>query len=140
MATRLADIVERLHEAAKGQSDIGLFASAKAHVIALRAERDEAKAALKAYRTPVMPWRMPELEHWSIVGMNHYRDRATGERRLYVSMTLHRICITADGEDDTSLWIDLARQAREAMRWHESDPVGGPQTEAQNVNTQKGGP
>lgn len=57
------------------------------------------------------PWqKRAPLDEWSIVGMNHYRDR-NGERLLYVSMVKDGRCITEEGKDDEYLWNKLWHKA-----------------------------
>lgn len=66
-----------------------------------------------------LPWRHPDLEDWSIVGMNHYR--LGGTRRLFVAMTKPpespddaAKCIQAEGPDTGMLWEELRHKARMA--------------------------
>lgn len=56
------------------------------------------------------PWQHPDLDGWSIVGMNHYHMR--GERLLFVAMAKDRACIKIEGSDGEALWKDLQLQAR----------------------------
>lgn len=56
-----------------------------------------------------MPWSRPELDGWSIVGMNHYH--VAGQRHLFVSMANSGRCITSEGTDEASIWDSLARSA-----------------------------
>lgn len=58
-----------------------------------------------------LPWQHPDLEEWSIVGMNHYHV-ADGTRRLFVSMEKNGRCIKAEGVDTSVLWDELARKAQ----------------------------
>lgn len=55
------------------------------------------------------PWRHPDLDGWSIVGMNHYQ--MYGTRRLFVSMEKDGRCIKAEGLDLPGIWENLRRQA-----------------------------
>jgi hypothetical protein len=57
----------------------------------------------------VLPWKLPPLNEWSIVGMNHYR--LGGEKRLFVSMTKDSRCIIEEGKDNDELWMRLRQQA-----------------------------
>jgi hypothetical protein len=59
-----------------------------------------------------LPWNSPELREWSIVGCNHYRVK--GRRHLYVSMTRGDVCITAEHEDDDTVFAMLRVKAAAA--------------------------
>ena len=56
-----------------------------------------------------LPWRHPDLNDWSIVGMNHYRQSDT--RRLFVSMEKDGRCIKVEGLDTPMLWEELRAKA-----------------------------
>jgi putative transposase len=63
------------------------------------------------FRNTLLPWQVPELVDWRIVGMNHYH---TGSKAfLYVSMKRENLCITAEGPDNQELW-DSAMVIRKA--------------------------
>jgi hypothetical protein len=65
------------------------------------------------FRNTLLPWQVPELVDWRIVGMNHYH---TGSKAfLYVSMTRENLCITAEGPDNQELWDSLVQQATAIM-------------------------
>lgn len=55
------------------------------------------------------PWLTPPLDEWAICGMNHYH--IAGQKKLFVSMTKDKQCITAEGDDTQAIWKDLAAQA-----------------------------
>ncbi len=69
----------------------------------------------------IPPWKMPPLNEWSIVGMNHYHQE--GEKRLYVAMT--RIsdgkCIQVEGRDDKYLWNKIWHKATALPTHSESE-------------------
>ncbi len=54
-----------------------------------------------------MPWDIPALEGWSIVGMNHYSQGRDRERNLFVAMSLGNICIKAEGSNEMAVFTDL---------------------------------
>jgi hypothetical protein len=54
------------------------------------------------------PWQQGPLSEWAIVGMNHYH--INGERRLFVAMVKHGVCIKEEGPDDEYLWNRLCHQ------------------------------
>jgi hypothetical protein len=62
----------------------------------------------------LLPWQSPDLEDWSIVGMNHYR--VSGIRLLFVAMVRGDRCIKAEGVDTLMLWEELMHKARLAGR------------------------
>ena len=58
-----------------------------------------------------MPWRRTELDHWDIIGMNHYYVK--GVRYLFVAMGSNGRYIKAEGIDDEGVFDDLVRLAEE---------------------------
>jgi hypothetical protein len=56
-----------------------------------------------------LPWTVPPLNQWSIVGMNHYH--VNGDRCLFVAMVKDGLCIKEEGPDSALLWLRLAQQA-----------------------------
>jgi hypothetical protein len=62
----------------------------------------------------MLPWNVPELRDWSIVGMNHFRQG--GERHLFVAMTRSGRCIVAEGDDEYVVFRWLAHQAEALKR------------------------
>ncbi len=66
--------------------------------------------AIKPTPPPVyyeIPWDVPGLKGWSIIGMNHYREGGLEDRHLYVSMTKDGRCITAQGSDEIAVFERL---------------------------------
>lgn len=62
-----------------------------------------------------MPWDVPELSGWNIVGMNHYYLQ-TGEGRerfLYVAMVRGTTCIVARDVDEKFVFDKLGRAAKQ---------------------------
>lgn len=59
-----------------------------------------------------LPWHLPPLDEWEIVGMNHYHQN--GSRRLFVAMVREGHCIKAEGPDTIMLWDELRHKAEEA--------------------------
>ncbi len=56
-----------------------------------------------------MPWDVPQLSGWSIVGMNHYR--MGGAKKLFVAMTKDGHCIVSEGADEQAVFVELASLA-----------------------------
>jgi hypothetical protein len=64
-----------------------------------------------SYKNLLLPWNKPELESWSIVGMNHYF--ANGVKHLYVAM-VHKdmnYAIYAEGTDEVAVFDQLTEEA-----------------------------
>lgn len=62
-----------------------------------------------------LPWHHPDLEGWSIVGMNHYHQ--DGQRRLFIAMTNDAgRCIQTEGPDAPALWVRLRVMAAKAKQ------------------------
>jgi hypothetical protein len=59
-----------------------------------------------------MPWEKPELQGWSIVGMNHYF--IAGVKHLYCAMTQGGRCITSEGLSENEVFSDLALKAMQS--------------------------
>jgi hypothetical protein len=57
-----------------------------------------------------LPWRVPPLDEWSIVGMNHFH--VDGMRLLFVAMTRDGKCIKVEGLDTPQLWQELRNAVR----------------------------
>lgn len=78
-------------------------------------------------KTPeaVLPWQMPPLERWAIVGMNHYF--IDGKKRLFVAMVRNGRCIKAEGADERDVFAYLAIQAG----YQDADP-STPEPEKEN--------
>jgi len=49
-----------------------------------------------------MPWHRPELDAWSIIGMNHYT--LEGRRHLFVAMVSGKRWIRAEGRDEEAVF------------------------------------
>ena len=64
----------------------------------------------KKERVMLKYWRMPPLDEWDIVRMNHYYGD-NGEKRLFVAMSKDGKLIKEEGEDDKYLWNRLWHKA-----------------------------
>ena len=69
----------------------------------------ECRAIAALIESPPMPWNRPELEGWSICGMNHYH--VAGVRHLFVSMARGQQCIKAESAIERNVFASLAAQA-----------------------------
>ncbi len=74
------------------------------------AMRESKHAAPSPRAELALPWQHPDLDGWSIVGMNHYRSG--GIRQLFVAMARDDHCIKAEGLDLPRLWEVLRYKAR----------------------------
>jgi hypothetical protein len=61
-------------------------------------------------KTEQLPWNIPPLDKWRIVGMNHYN--MAGVKRLFVAMTDSKgRCIQTEGTDEIEVFRDLWKKA-----------------------------
>ena len=58
-------------------------------------------------------WKMPPLDGWNIVGMNHYN--ANDEKQLFVAMSKNGKLIKEEGKDDEYLWNRLWHKANDLL-------------------------
>lgn len=63
-----------------------------------------------SYKNLLLPWNRPELEGWTIVGMNHYF--VSGVKHLYCAMMNEAGgAIKAEGIDEIAVFDKLVEEA-----------------------------
>lgn len=85
------------------------FFSRQPHEVLLKLVLDAQKRESDRF----MPWNVPPLDQWDIVGMNHYHLGLDGKkvRALFVAMTKGTRCIQVESEDEARVWKRLRELA-----------------------------